>query len=1072
MKKNSTSQPVRRSLGKGGSAPARRSLGEGGFFNLRVLVALLVGMTGVSLALFAANPLGRATGKSPASPKKMAQLQQKYNPGTGPFVLPPGFDCSKIRQLGIDKMENFGAGLIMIACGVSEGGKPSPAKTFSKFVKSLLPGPLAYGAGDVDLITGTESFPAVTQSETYTSANPENPNEIVVAYNDSSGAGGSPQNFAGASVSTDGGVTFTRLNPNPFAAAGSNFGDPVALYNQPTHTWYTIWLTPACGGGIPGGIGYYKSTTPSDPNSWTFGCIHNNTQDDRESGWSDNNPSSPFFGRMYVSWNDFNVGNAALSVTFSSDNGATWHSPILVSNTGTFIRDIQITGDMSGNGVVYLAGMNENGGNGNLARNNLIFKSTDGGATWANTYTGPTFDGAGITPCNSVNPYFECMFNDLGGYWRHMSWGEPAAYNGIVHLVYSQQGTGGDTGDAYYIRSTDGGVTFGTPFKLNTDSTTRPQWQANLSVSPTGTLLATWYDARESTSCVVGDPSTPCYRMWSRKSNDNGATWLPDAELSDVVSPLPAQPDGNVQPNYAGDYDYGTAIASKHITSWADGRVAISGTSQQDAFTDRDLVGFAVTSTDPACGSLVTGTAPTVFTVDLSDPVDPLTVDAVDFTVNGTSADSAGLSNGDQTIAFTFDTSPVIAGENTMHIPAGAFNQASNNDPILEFNCTFNYTQEQLAVTDTDPPVGGTFTPPAPGTYPYDVNWNVPVDPSSVATTDLQLSGNAGGTVTNVEVVNSDMTTRFTLSFPFGGSVTAHIAAGAITDTDGNPNADFSGDYTVGGCPPSQYVIAEGVDAIVPGTDDTGNHTDDGTTFVALPFAFQLYDQTYNGVNVSSNGNAQFTTTDVDWIAVCLPWINDFTIFPMWSDQCTDNNADTCGGGSARTGLGIFTSVSGSAPNRIFNIEWRTIFFASGDTSPTQNYELRLYENPDENLRFDVVYGTTTSAGATQMFVGGVQGNSGAGFFTQDFCLASTETPPTDVSRTYEIPPCSPTPTPTPGTPTPTPTPGTPTPTPTPGTPTPTPTVTVTPTPSITPTPTPHHPTPRPRPTPHPRPTP
>ena len=74
-----------------------------------------------------------------------------------------------------------------------------------------------------------------------------------------------------------------------------------------------------------------------------------------------------------------------------------------------------------------------------------------------------------------------------------------------------------------------------------------------------------------------------------------------------------------------------------------------------------------------------------------------------------------------------------------MHIDAGAFNQASNNDPVLEFNCTFRYTQEQLAVTDTDPPVGGTFTPPAPGSYTYDVNWNDPVDPASVQTSDLHV---------------------------------------------------------------------------------------------------------------------------------------------------------------------------------------------------------------------------------------------------------------------------------------------------------------------------------------------
>ena len=103
-----------------------------------------------------------------------------------------------------------------------------------------------------------------------------------------------------------------------------------------------------------------------------------------------------------------------------------------------------------------------------------------------------------------------------------------------------------DAGDVYYIRSSDGGVTFGTPFKLNTDSTTRPQWQPNLSVSPTGTLFATWYDARESTTCTKGNPSVPCYRMWSRKSNDNGVTWLPDDTLSDVVSPLPGQSDPNI----------------------------------------------------------------------------------------------------------------------------------------------------------------------------------------------------------------------------------------------------------------------------------------------------------------------------------------------------------------------------------------------------------------------------------------------------------------------------------------------------------------------------------------------
>ena len=100
--------------------------------------------------------------------------------------------------------------------------------------------------------------------------------------------------------------------------------------------------------------------------------------------------------------------------------------------------------------------------------------------------------------------YFACMFTEPAGvYWRHEGWGEPAAFNNVVHLVYAQHGAGADAGDVYYIRSTDSGVTFGAPFKLNTDATTRPQWQPNISVSPSGTLFATWYDGREFASCTI-----------------------------------------------------------------------------------------------------------------------------------------------------------------------------------------------------------------------------------------------------------------------------------------------------------------------------------------------------------------------------------------------------------------------------------------------------------------------------------------------------------------------------------------------------------------------------------------
>ena len=90
-----------------------------------------------------------------------------------------------------------------------------------------------YGAGDVNLITGTETPPNITQSETFTWANPDNPQQVVVAYNDSRGRNQSPINISGASVSTDGGATFTRVTTasgqSPFVGTE---GDPVVLYNR------------------------------------------------------------------------------------------------------------------------------------------------------------------------------------------------------------------------------------------------------------------------------------------------------------------------------------------------------------------------------------------------------------------------------------------------------------------------------------------------------------------------------------------------------------------------------------------------------------------------------------------------------------------------------------------------------------------------------------------------------------------------------------------------------------------------------------------------------------------------
>ena len=318
----------------------------------------------------------------------------------------------------------------MIACGAAEGGSGSPVGFFQRItqaVKKLLV-PL-YGATDVDLITGTETSPNITQSETFTWANPDNPKQVVVAYNDSRGRNASPINISGASVSTDGGATFTRVTTasgqSPFA---NTVGDPVVLYNRPTSTWFTVWLDGAAAARAS------ADTSPPLHRTRLAGPITAFTA-------AAATTASPA-GRTTTQPLPSNADVRFLERLCSRRRASTSATPLTTdyldqratADTTSFIRNVQITGDKV-TGAVYIAGMDEMGG-GLTNRANKIYRSTDGGNTWTNTYTGPTFAGPG----RGASGFFATMYSGPA-YWRHMGWGQPAAFNGVVSLLYASRNT-------------------------------------------------------------------------------------------------------------------------------------------------------------------------------------------------------------------------------------------------------------------------------------------------------------------------------------------------------------------------------------------------------------------------------------------------------------------------------------------------------------------------------------------------------------------------------------------------------------------------------------------------------
>jgi Carboxypeptidase regulatory-like domain len=176
----------------------------------------------------------------------------------------------------------------------------------------------------------------------------------------------------------------------------------------------------------------------------------------------------------------------------------------------------------------------------------------------------------------------------------------------------------------------------------------------------------------------------------------------------------------------------------------------------------------------------------------------------------------------------------------------------------------------------------------------------------------------------------------------------------------------------------SNYQVQATTGALVPGTTKlTGfANLDDGTAPLQLPFDYTLYDQTFlsgTNVNVSTNGNLQFVSNNNDYgqAAVCFP-LNQFSylISPFWSDLSI-----------AGTNEGVFSSVSGTAPNRIFNVEWRASFI--GSAPATLDFEVRLYEG---QTRFDIVYGAVPGGGrfGSEHATVGVQQGAGTTFTEYD----------------------------------------------------------------------------------------
>jgi len=161
---------------------------------------------------------------------------------------------------------------------------------------------------------------------------------------------------------------------------------------------------------------------------------------------------------------------------------------------------------------------------------------------------------------------------------------------------------------------------------------------------------------------------------------------------------------------------------------------------------------------------------------------------------------------------------------------------------------------------------------------------------------------------------------------------------------------------------------------LLAASTDTGNHCNDCTTTVALPFPVQIYGVAYTSASVSSNGNVQFGSASTPNYAGhgCLPIssLGGPTVLAFQDDLDT-----------TVAGYGINEQTNGSAPGREFVLRWHAQYAAG-----IADFEVVFREN---SARISVIYGATADNGSGES--SGVQA-SGTGPSTQFSCTTATLT--------------------------------------------------------------------------------
>ena len=339
----------------------------------------------------------------------------------------------------------------------------------------------------------------------------------------------------GWGYTTDGGITWTFpgvLENNVFRS------DPVTKFNETGNFFYLSLQSNVQQSFFCDDL--WRST--SGGQSWTLLSGERGGGGGDKQWFTIDKTNGPGHGFQYQADDGINCSGGGVEFQRSTNGGMTWQAPINIPNS-----PIYGTLDVDTNGNVFVGGEGnttfycERSSNAQFGGQTPIFDRS----TAVNL--GGSLGFGGINPAGLTGMLFLAIDHSGG------------PTNNNIYMLASVIPPGRSTTDVMFVRSTDGGLTFSAPHKVNDDPVNPSKWHwfGTFSVAPNGRLDAAWYDTRNAANNTDS-------QLFYSNSTDAGVSWSANVAVSNAFNPFEGYPNQNkigdyitvVSDNTGGDVAY------------------------------------------------------------------------------------------------------------------------------------------------------------------------------------------------------------------------------------------------------------------------------------------------------------------------------------------------------------------------------------------------------------------------------------------------------------------------------------------------------------------------------------